>query len=88
MIGVGALASDGDVPDFSNRDAVYNDIAAPGDGHLLDSSRAALDRSARRRARQGYSTAAPDEYRHAEGTSFAAPQVAAAAALLLGQRPT
>src|SRR5207247_6098597 len=36
---------------------------------------------------QGYSTCGPDEYRDAEGTSFAAPQVSAAAATLLGVRP-
>jgi len=37
---------------------------------------------------QGYSDCGPDEYRHAEGTSFAAPQVAAAAALLFAQVPS
>jgi hypothetical protein len=37
---------------------------------------------------QGYSLCGPDDYRRPEGTSFAAPQVAAAAALLLSVRPT
>ncbi|MEX2211641.1 MAG: S8 family serine peptidase, partial [Gaiellaceae bacterium] len=36
---------------------------------------------------QGYSNCGPDEFRRAEGTSFAAPQVSAAAALLLAARP-
>jgi subtilisin family serine protease len=30
VIGVSAVRQDGAVPDYSNRDAVYNDIAAPG----------------------------------------------------------
>ena len=30
VIGVSAIAKDGTVPDFSNRDRVFNDIAAPG----------------------------------------------------------
>ena len=37
---------------------------------------------------QGYSSCGPDEYREAQGTSYAAPQVAAAAAVLLSLRPT
>ena len=32
VIGVSAMRRDGSVPDYSNRDAVYNDLAAPGDG--------------------------------------------------------
>ena len=36
VIGVGAVRQDGSVPDYSNRDAVYVDLAAPGDGDLLD----------------------------------------------------
>lgn len=31
VLGVSALAKDGSVPAFSNRDVLYNDIAAPGD---------------------------------------------------------
>ena len=30
VIGVSAVRQDGSVPDYSNRDAVYNDLAAPG----------------------------------------------------------
>src|SRR5205814_10486828 len=30
VIGVSALAHDGSVPSFSDRDAVFNDLAAPG----------------------------------------------------------
>ena len=37
---------------------------------------------------QGYSSCGPEEYREAQGTSFAAPQVTAAAAVLLSLRPT
>ena len=37
---------------------------------------------------QGYSDCGPGEYRNAEGTSFAAPQVAAAAALLFSTKPS
>ena len=37
---------------------------------------------------QGYSSCGPEEYREAQGTSFAAPQVSAAAAVLLSLRPT
>jgi len=86
VIGVSALQRDGSVPDYSNRDAVFNDISAPGDGifstiprDLADSTTACPDGP--------YSICGPDEFRDAIGTSFAAPQVSAAAALLLGQDP-
>ena len=36
VIGVAALREDGSVPDYSNRDALFVDLAAPGDAHLLD----------------------------------------------------
>src|SRR5207248_8934250 len=32
VIGVSALRRDGSVPEYSNRDVVCNDLAAPGDG--------------------------------------------------------
>ena len=65
VIGVSALTRSGNVPDFSNRDAIYNDLAAPGVGHLLDVP-AADDRAATRLpADQGYSDCGPDEYRNA-----------------------
>ena len=53
-------------------------------GHLLDASvrRDQADDSAC--VEQGYSDCGPFEFRRAEGTSFSAPMVAAAAALVLG----
>ena len=82
VIGVSALARDGSVPAFSNRDDRYNDIAAPGVDifstlpRVLTSQRSTC-------VFQGYSECGPAEFRKAEGTSFAAPQVAGAAAQLL-----
>jgi subtilisin family serine protease len=87
VVGVSALARDGSVPVFSNRDPIYNDIAAPGQDIVstfprqLTSARPTCDE-------QGYSPCGPEEYRRAEGTSFAAPQVSATAALLFATRPT
>ncbi len=85
VIGVSAIRRDGSVPAYSNRDPVYDDIAAPGDAMFstvpreLSTTPACPD--------PGYSDCGPAEFRDAIGTSFAAPQVAAAAALLLGQDP-
>ena len=86
VIGVSAIARDGSVPDFSNRDAVYNDIAAPGEGMFSTLSRSV---TAERFscALQGYSECGPVEFRRGDGTSFAAPLVSAAASLVLGDRP-
>jgi subtilisin family serine protease len=86
VIGVGALDRQGDVPDFSNRDPVYLDISAPGE-EILSTFPRQLTAVRPACPDQGYSDCGPDEYRFAEGTSFAAPQVAAAAALLLAVRP-
>jgi subtilisin family serine protease len=87
VLGVSALARDGTAPPFSNRDAVFNDLAAPGQEIISTFPRklTALARPAC--AEQGYSLCAADEYRSAEGTSFAAPQVSAAAATLIATRP-
>jgi subtilisin family serine protease len=86
VVGVAALARDGSVPSFSNRDPIYTDIAAPGQDVLSTLPRA-LTANRPTCDEQGYSSCGPDEYRRAEGTSFAAPQVAAAAALLIATRP-
>jgi subtilisin family serine protease len=86
VLGVSAVTRKGAAPPFSNRDAVYNDIAAPGVGILSLFPRRLTARN-RGCAEQGYSSCGPAEYRRAEGTSFAAPQVAAAAATLVATRP-
>lgn len=86
VIGVSAVARDGSVPSFSHRDRIYNDIAAPGT-EMLSTFPRPLTAARPACANQGYSDCGPEEYRRAEGTSFAAPQVTAAAALLLSVRP-
>ena len=87
VLGVSAITEAGGVPKFSNRDKVYNDIAAPG-REILSTFPRPLTARFPACVNQGYSTCGPDEYREAQGTSFAAPQVTAAAAVLLGTRPT
>jgi len=86
VIGVSALTRSGNVPDFSNRDAVYNDISAPGVG-IFSTFPSALTSLRPACADQGYSDCGTDEYQDPEGTSFAAPQVSAAAAMLLAVDP-
>jgi subtilisin family serine protease len=86
VLGVSALARDGSVPVFSHRDKIYNDIAAPGVG-ILSTFPRALTAAAKECSEQGYSSCAPDDFRKGQGTSFAAPQVSAAAAVLLAVRP-
>jgi subtilisin family serine protease len=86
VIGVSALTHSGNVPDFSNRDTIFNDIAAPGQG-IFSTFPLALTAARPSCADQGYSDCGPDEYRNPEGTSFAAPQVSAAAAVLLAVNP-
>ncbi|HZC28716.1 MAG TPA: S8 family serine peptidase, partial [Gaiellaceae bacterium] len=86
VIGVSALMQSGNVPLFSDRDKVYNDISAPGQ-NIFSTLPLALTKSRPGCADQGYSDCGPDEFVHASGTSFAAPQVTAAAALLLALKP-
>ena len=87
VIGVSALARDGSVPMFSNRDEIHNDLSAPGED-LLSTVPRALTEARPLCVEQGYSPCGPRELRRGEGTSFAAPQVSAAAALLLGEEPS
>jgi len=86
VLGVSAISETGGVPKFSNRDKVYNDLAAPGDRILSIFPRPLTSRFPAC-AEQGYSSCGPEEYREAQGTSFSVPQVSAAAALLLALRP-
>ncbi len=72
---------------FSNRDPIHNDLAAPGVGLVSTVPRSVTP--------SGLSSDAPggaggllDEHGEARGTSFAAPHVTAAAALLLAINPT
>ena len=86
VLGVSAFGQDGVVPDFSNRDAVFNDITAPGAG-ILSTLPLKLTSMYPGCTDQGYSICGSEDYRVAEGTSFAAPQAAAAAAMLLSVAP-
>jgi subtilisin family serine protease len=85
VLGVAAYGRSGGVPSFSNRDEQYVDLAAPGMDIVSLLPRLLTARYTC--AEQGYSICGPKEYRRADGTSFSSPQVAAAAAVLLGQFP-
>jgi subtilisin family serine protease len=87
VIGVSAVRRDGSVPDYSNRDSVYNDLAAPGDNIVSTIPAPLIDATRSSCIGQPFSTCGPAEFRDAIGTSFAAPQVSAAAALLIGEDP-
>jgi hypothetical protein len=86
VLGVSALTRSGASPSFSNRDAVYNDVAAPGED-IFSTFPRALTSERKECQDQGYTPCASDDFRPPEGTSFAAPQVTAVAANLLGVRP-
>lgn len=86
VLGVSALTRSGASPSFSNRDAVYNDVAAPGED-IISTFPRSLTSTRPACVDQGYTPCATDEFRPPDGTSFAAPQASAVAANLLGQRP-
>ena len=86
VLGVSAITQAGKVPKFSNRDRIFNDIAAPGEQILSIFPRPLTSRFPAC-SEQGFSSCGPEEYREAQGTSFATPQVSAAAAILLSLRP-
>ena len=87
VLGVSAMNDTGGIPSFSNRDLIFNDLAAPG-LEILSILPRPLTARFPQCTEQGYSSCGPEEYREAQGTSFAAPQVAAAAAVLLSLKPT
>jgi subtilisin family serine protease len=87
VLGVSALGRNGASPAFSNRDAVYNDVAAPGED-IFSTFPRKLTAVRPECQDQGYTPCATDQFRPPEGTSFAAPQATAAAANLLGVRPS
>lgn len=87
VIGVAALTRAGNVPTFSDRDSSYVDIAAPG-VDIFSTFPTALTGQQQGCPAQGYTDCAGGDYHRPEGTSFAAPQVSAAAAVLLGLLPT
>jgi hypothetical protein len=87
VIGVSALARDGSVPAFSNQDAIHNDISAPGEA-IFSTLPRALTEARPLCVEQGYSSCGPREFQRGEGTSFAAPLVSAAAALMLSEEPS
>jgi hypothetical protein len=87
VLGVSALTHAGNVPDFSNRDPVFNDLSAPGSG-VYSTFPLALTAQRPTCVDQGYSDCGPDDYKNPEGTSFAAPQVTAAAAVLFAVAPS
>lgn len=86
VIGVSALTRSGNVPDYSNRDPVFNDLSAPGSS-IFSTFPASLTALRTGCPDQGYSDCGTEDYRNAEGTSFAAPQVSAAAAVLFAVDP-
>ena len=86
VLGVSGVARDGTVPGYSNRDAVFNDIAAPG-ADIVSTFPRDLTRQRLTCPDQGYTPCATTDFRPPDGTSFAAPQVSAAAATLLSVRP-
>ena len=86
VIGVGALTHAGNVPDFSDEDPTFVDMSAPGVG-IFSTFPKNLTSDQAGCTEQGYTGCAPDDYQHPEGTSFSAPQVSAAAAVLFGLEP-
>jgi subtilisin family serine protease len=86
VIGVGALTHSGNVPEFSDQDPNFVDIAAPGVG-IFSTFPKALTAAQSSCTEQGYTDCAIGDYHHPEGTSFAAPQVSAAAAVLFAVDP-
>jgi subtilisin family serine protease len=87
VLGVAALGRSGNVPSFSDRDPIYVDLSAPG-VDIFSTFPKLLTSQQPSCTPQGYTDCASGDYRRPEGTSFAAPQVSAAAAVLFGLYPS
>ena len=87
VLGVSAVNRAGRAPSFSNRDRLFNDIAAPGVAIVSTVARS-LTATRPECAEQGYTLCAPGDLGSPEGTSFAAALVTAAAANLFALRPS
>src|SRR5204862_3152559 len=66
VLGVSALTPTGNVPTFSDRDRIYNDISAPGQ-EIYSTLPRALTSFRPLCQNQGYSDCGPTESRHAAG---------------------
>ena len=86
VLGVAALNRAGNVPAFSDRDPTFVDLAAPG-VDIFSTYPLALSELQTGCTPLGYTDCGDGEYRNPEGTSFAAPQVSAAAAVLFAVAP-
>jgi subtilisin family serine protease len=87
VLGVAAIKETGDVPDYSDRDSQFVDIAAPGGPIFSTIPRNLVDKSILGCQGMPYSNCGPSEFQNAIGTSFSTPQVTSAAALLIGVDP-
>jgi hypothetical protein len=89
VLGVAAVTQSGNVPAYSNRDRQFVDVAAPGGPIFSTIPRNLVDASVPGCSgpNSAYANCGPSEFKDGIGTSFAAPQVTAAAALLLGEYP-
>jgi hypothetical protein len=90
VLGVAAVSQNGNVPAYSNRDKQFVDIAAPGGPIFSTIPRSLVDASMPGCSgpNSAYANCGPSEFKDGIGTSFAAPQVTAAAALVLGAYPS
>jgi hypothetical protein len=89
VLGVAAVNQSGNVPAYSNRDKQFVDLAAPGGPIFSTIPRNLVDVSIPGCSgpNSAYANCGPAEFKDGIGTSFSAPQVTAAAALVLGAYP-